>query len=114
MNSKKNNFINQKNLNYYNLNFNNKIKISKNIGLNFNTNRIILKQKHIEFINTQKKQKKNVLKYFLKSMEFLKNVKNNKSIRNSSGYPSRGQRTHTNGKTKKKLKFTIKDNKIQK
>ena len=47
-------------------------------------------------------------------MEFLKNVKNNKSIRNSSGYPSRGQRTHTNGKTKKKLKFTIKDNKIQK
>lgn len=112
MNLKKNNFISPKNLNYYNLNFKNKLKIAQKIGLNFNQHTILIKQKHIKFINIKKKQKKNETKYFLKTIEFLKNIKNNKSIRNSSGYPSRGQRTHTNGKTKKKLKFTIKDNKI--
>ena len=109
---KKNNFISQKNLNYYNLNFNNKIKISQKIGLNYTKSFIILKKNHVNIINNHKKEKKNEKKIFLKSMEFLKIIKNNKSIRNISGYPSRGQRTHTNGKTKKKFKFTTKNNKI--
>jgi small subunit ribosomal protein S13 len=34
---------------------------------------------------------------------FLTNLKNNRSVRNKLGLPSRGQRTHTNAKTKKKL-----------
>jgi small subunit ribosomal protein S13 len=34
---------------------------------------------------------------------FLNNLKNNRSVRNKLGLPSRGQRTHTNAKTKKKL-----------
>jgi len=48
---KKNNFISQKNFKYYNLNFNNKIKISKKLGLNFKKNVIVIKKKHINIIN---------------------------------------------------------------
>lgn len=114
LNFKKNTFISQKNLNYYNLNFKNKIKISQKLGLNCKKHFIVLKKKHINTINNHKKEKKNEIKFFAKTIEFLKIIKNNKSIRNFSGYPSRGQRTHTNGKTKKKLKFTTKINKIQK
>ena len=109
-----NNFISQKNLNYYKLNFNNKTKISKKIGLNPQKRNILLKKKQINIIQTYKKEKKNETKYLFKIMEFLKTIKNNKSVRNIAGYPSRGQRTHTNGKTKKKFKCTIKNNKIQK
>ena len=47
MNLKKNNFISPKNLNYYNLNFKNKLKIAQKIGLNFNQHTILIKQKHI-------------------------------------------------------------------
>jgi len=104
---KKNNFISQKNFKYYNLNFNNKIKISKKLGLNFKKNVIVLKKKHINIINTYKKEKKKNKNFFLKTLKFLKTIKNNKSIRNFEGYPSRGQRTHTNGKTKKKFKNNI-------
>jgi small subunit ribosomal protein S13 len=51
----------------------------------------------------------NVLRRQVKeSREFLMNLKNTRGIRNKLGYPVRGQRTHTNAQTKKKLKHETK------
>lgn len=47
-------------------------------------------------IHLKKRQRENI--------NFLLKVKNIKSIRNKAGLPSRGQRTHTNAKTKRKLR----------
>ncbi len=51
----------------------------------------------------------NVLRRQVKeSREFLINLKNTRGLRNKLGYPVRGQRTHTNAQTKKKLKHETK------
>ena len=51
----------------------------------------------------------NVLKRQIKeNREFLINLKSTRGIRNKLGYPVRGQRTHTNAQTKKKLKHYTK------
>jgi len=47
----------------------------------------------------------NSLHFYNKSNKnFLTKVKNYRSIRNKIGMPTRGQRTHTNAKTKNKLR----------
>ncbi len=51
----------------------------------------------------------NILKRQIKeNREFLINLKSTRGIRNKLGYPVRGQRTHTNAQTKKKLKHDTK------
>lgn len=54
------------------------------------------KQNNFLDTNLAKKQKNNI--------EFLLKVKNTRGIRNKQGLPSRGQRSKTNSRTKRKLK----------
>jgi small subunit ribosomal protein S13 len=50
----------------------------------------------------------NTLKIKLKkSVEFFKTIKNYRGMRHLYNYPVRGQRTHTNAKTRKKLKKLV-------
>ena len=39
------------------------------------------------------------------NLEFLSKIKTYRGLRHKFKYPSRGQRTHTNAKTKQKFKF---------
>jgi small subunit ribosomal protein S13 len=41
------------------------------------------------------------------SLKFLKKINSYRGDRHKSNYPSRGQRTHTNGKTKKKFRGLV-------
>ena len=84
------------------------INIHKNIGLNTRKSPKLLKKKHNIIIQkyiktlltTEKKLKLNTKE----SIKFQQDIKTFRGIRNKLNYPCRGQRTHTNGKTKKKLK----------
>lgn len=85
------------------LNLSKKKKISDIGGINNNLPIKYLKLRHFKLI-------KNIEKVILagKSDEkiykvFQSKLKNYKYFRNITGYPSRGQRTHTNGKTKRKI-----------
>lgn len=77
------------------------------LGLNKQQNNFLIKQKHILVLTNynalihQKKQK--TIEY----LNFSNNIKNYKNFRNILGYPCRGQRTHTNAKTKKRFKIKI-------
>lgn len=94
-----------KTINYFKLKSEEKIRISNQLGLNTKKNFIRLKDKHLQvLLNRQisiKKKKESSLKY----LNFGIGIKTYKGFRNLQGYPARGQRTHTNGKTKKKFKF---------
>ncbi len=80
-------------------------KNSKIFGLNIKKYNVLLKTSHKN--NIQKLENNNffLLDKIKKYNSFNNNIKSYKSYRNLNGYPSRGQRTHTNGKTKKKHKF---------
>lgn len=81
--------------------------ISKTLGINVNSK--ILKQKQLndlsKKLNTNliigKKLKDNTKN----SISFLIKAKTYKGLRHKLKYPARGQRTHTNAKTKKKFKY---------
>jgi small subunit ribosomal protein S13 len=78
------------------------------LGLNSRNNPIMLKKKRI---NDLEKFKKNLitdkkLKVEIKEIvNFSQKIKTYKGIRNKLHYPCRGQRTHTNAKTKQKIKI---------
>jgi small subunit ribosomal protein S13 len=57
--------------------------------------------KNLRKIKTGKKLKEDIRTTIL----FLSRIKNYKGIRHKLKYPVRGQRTHTNAKTNKKIKF---------
>lgn len=83
--------------------------ICKKLGFlpNFNFKNLREEQLNtiLNFIELQYQPIENNLKYNLKeNCNFLNTVKNRRSLRNKIGLPSRGQRTHTNGNTKKKIK----------
>ena len=76
------------------------------IGVNFKNNPKLLHKKKLIALNNlvSKNLTAKKLKNELKEIDvFSKKIKTYKSIRNKLKYPSRGQRTHTNAKTKKKL-----------
>nr|UQT68342.1 ribosomal protein S13 [Nothophytophthora sp.] len=83
-------------------------KICKNIGINPQITLNKLKNNHVNrLINYINKHLK--VEQFLKELEKEKlnellEIKSNRGIRQSLGLPVRGQRTHTNAKTSKKLK----------
>ena len=84
--------------------------INYKIGLNGRNNPKRIKKKHFhEF----EKIKKNIisekrLKNHIKEIKFFEQkIKTYKSLRNKLNLPCRGQRTHTNAKTKKKIKVYI-------
>lgn len=83
-------------------------KICKNIGINPKTTINQLKKNQINrliiYINKNIKIEQILKKLNKEQFNNLLNIKINKAIRISLGLPARGQRTHTNSKTCKKLK----------
>ena len=86
------------------------LKNFKKIGVNLRI--VIIKLKTKQKLLLNKRLKLILLKKKPKSQEktiinFLIKLKNFKGIRHKLKYPSRGQRTHTNAKTKKKISNKI-------
>ena len=77
---------------------------------------VLIPKKSIKFLNLKQQIKvnKNVEKHntgkklytsVKENLEFLSKIKTYRGLRHKFKYPSRGQRTHTNAKTKQKFKF---------
>lgn len=82
--------------------------IFRNLGLNTRINSPIIKRKQLNDVN--KKIQSTTVGKKLKDkitniITFLSKNKTYKGIRHKLKYPARGQRTHTNAKTKKKFKY---------
>jgi len=82
--------------------------INYKLGLNQRNNPKIIKKKHLHEFEKIKKslltEKK--LKNHLKEVNvFEQKIKTYRGLRNKLHLPCRGQRTHTNAKTKKKIKI---------
>jgi len=80
----------------------------KKFGLNIRNNpqKLKLKQlnqfkRYIKKSDSGKKLKNNIKKI----INFYSNIKTYKGVRHKMKYPVRGQRTHTNAKTRKKIKI---------
>jgi small subunit ribosomal protein S13 len=86
-------------------------RICKNIGINPQTTINKLKKNQlnrlINYINKNIKIEQLLKKFKKDNFNNLLNIKINRSIRHNLGLPVRGQRTHTNAKTSKKLKGII-------
>lgn len=83
-------------------------KICKNIGINPQITLNKVKNNHvnrlINYINKNLKVEQLLKKIKTERLNELVEIKSNRGIRQSQGLPVRGQRTHTNAKTAKKLK----------
>jgi small subunit ribosomal protein S13 len=83
-------------------------KICKNIGINplITINKLKKNQLNrlIKYINNNIKIEQLLKKAKKDKINNLLNIKHNRGIRSSLGLPVRGQRTHTNARTIKKLK----------
>nr|YP_010118039.1 ribosomal protein S13 [Phytophthora fallax]QPN54089.1 ribosomal protein S13 [Phytophthora fallax] len=83
-------------------------RICKNIGINPQITLNKLKNNHvnrlINYINKNLKVEQLLKKAKTERLSELVEIKSNRGIRQSQGLPVRGQRTHTNAKTSKKLK----------
>ena len=86
-------------------------RICKNIGINPQTTINQLKKSQlnrlINYINKNIKIEQLLKKNKKDQLNNLLNIKTNRGIRRNLGLPVRGQRTHTNSKTCKKLKNNI-------
>ena len=80
---KKNGFNIKKSIKF--LNSKQRVEINKSVGKN----------------NSEKKLSASIKE----NLEFLSRIKTYRGLRHKFKYPSRGQRTHTNAKTKQKFKF---------
>jgi len=81
------------------------LEFSQKSGLNKRVDSLFLKRKHIYKFNkivnktcVEKKLKEKVRS----NITFLSSIKSYKGNRHKLKYPTRGQRTHTNAKTRKK------------
>lgn len=83
-------------------------KICKNIGINPQITLNKLKNNHvnriINYINKNLKVEQLLKKKKTERLNMLIDIKSNRGIRQNQGLPVRGQRTHTNAKTSKKIK----------
>ena len=83
-------------------------KSTKILGLIVrNPSRLIKQNTHVLFLEKLKKNlilDKSLMYETLHNIKFLKDNKTFRGNRHSCQLPTRGQRTHTNAKTKKKLK----------
>ena len=93
------------NIKSYNLKVKEHKTIAAQVGLNPNRRTIVIKQKHSGVLNKKIKQKQKTKEGLSIFVNFGARLKNYRYFRNINGYPCRGQRTHTNAKTKKKNKF---------
>ena len=91
-------------------------KICKNIGINPQITLNKLKNNHVNriviYINKKLKVEQLLKKSKTEKLNELLEIKSNRGIRQSLGLPVRGQRTHTNAKTSKKLKKIFINKKI--
>jgi ribosomal protein S13 len=82
------------------------LRAYKRFGLNIKANQIFLNNKQENLIRKGLKKKLfgKLLRQRIKNrIEFLIKNKTFKGIRHKNRYPARGQRTHTNGKTKRTI-----------
>ena len=83
-------------------------KICKNIGINPQITLNKLKNNHVNriiiYINKNLKVEQLLKKSKIDKLNELLEIKSNRGMRQNLGLPVRGQRTHTNAKTSKKLK----------
>ena len=93
------------NIKKYKIKINERKKIFNQIGLNKKQTDILIKVKHAGVLDKKVKTNKKIKDEVSSFNNFSFVIKNYKYFRNINGYPSRGQRTHTNAKTKKKNKF---------
>ena len=98
-------------INLFGINFYNSKKICKNIGLNpsvrINSLKKVQIKKLTKYIDKNLTIEKDLKKKLIFQKKNLINIKTNRGLRNFKGLPVRGQRTHTNCKTKRKLKNKI-------
>lgn len=90
----------------YGLNKKIKKKMCKKIGVNFRVRSEYLKVKHKSKVNFFLKSIKlgtSLRKKIQNNIKFYKKIKNFRGNRHQFGYPVRGQRTHTNRKTRRRL-----------
>lgn len=75
------------------------------IGRNYAINNISLKSLNdiLNFVNTKLIVGNNLLKYYYINLKRYIDIKNYRGLRHRMGYTVHGQRTHTNGKTQKRL-----------
>lgn len=93
------------NIKKYRIKINEIKRISDHIGLNNKKTNFPIKNKHVIILEKKIKNNKKIRNEILDFNNYSSKIKNYKYFRNINGYPARGQRTHTNGKTKKKYKF---------
>lgn len=92
----------------FGINKNLNIKAFKKLGLNIKTYKLKLNNKYKQYVQKffQKKLFGKKLKQKIKNnIDFGIKNKTYKGMRHKNRYPARGQRTHTNARTKKKIKF---------
>jgi len=77
--------------------------LAKLLGLNNKLKILTAKKAHKPQIKIFLEKKQSLILFEQKTNNFLFKIKNYKNYRNILGYPIRGQRTHTNAKTKKTL-----------
>lgn len=75
------------------------------LGFNVTKRNTLFKRKHVKTLKNRVFKQKLDLEQINLFNAFNIKLKCYKSHRNLLGYPSRGQRTHTNARTKKKIKF---------
>jgi len=80
-------------------------QMSKKLGLNPSKIKVFIKLRHINIVRKKIKEKVKQTQDLSAFIKFNTNLKNYRYFRNLNGYPWRGQRTHTNAKTKKKYKL---------
>jgi len=94
--------------NLFGVNLTSSIKICRNIGINPSVSINSLKKNQIrtliEYIDKNFLIEQDLKKKLKLGKKNLINMKHIKGLRRLKGLPVRGQRTHTNGKTAKKLK----------
>ena len=102
----KNKIVFKKVTNTFGIGFNKANTFFEKLGINRKNNPLFIKKKKFNDLNkltkkilTENKLKKELLEIKL----FSQKIKTYKSIRNKLKYPCRGQRTHTNAKTKRNI-----------
>ena len=93
------------NINSYKLKAGGYLKIANQLGFNPTKTKFTIKLKHAEVLNRKTTDNKKLKEAGYCFNKYNTQLKNYKYFRNINGYPCRGQRTHTNAKTKKKNKF---------
>lgn len=95
----------------FGINFYNSKKICKNIGINPSVRINSLKKNQIreliQYIDQNLTIEQDLKKDLILNKKKLVDIKSYRGLRNLRGLPVRGQRTHTNKKTIKKLKNKI-------